>query len=505
MQNDTTTADPGNPVDTVTGSEEIYQLRLGRLAEWEKSGVDPFGSEFPDTRSGAEIKELFSAGKISPEVKVRTAGRISAYRTMGKSIFADIQDIRGKIQIYTKKDSLGEENFELFKRIDIGDIVGVEGTLFLTRTSEITIKIESFRLLGKSLRTLPEKWHGLTDLEQIYRQRYLDLISNPESRDRFLKRSAIIREIRSFLHDRSFIEVETPMLQYIPGGAAAKPFKTYYEALHTDMFMRIAPELYLKRLLVGGYDKIFELNRNFRNEGMSRKHNPEFTMIEIYQAFGGCSTMMALVEELIVNIADKVLGTRTVKFSDGKEIDLSPPWRRVEYSELIRKFGGADWFETTKEEKIARIRAKGLDIDASAPEFEVTHELYEKLIEATLVKPTFVTKLPAQLVPLAKKCSDNPDFVDVFELEINGQELAPGYSELNNPLEQRKRFEEQTSLHKGKPEEGKIDEDFLTALEYGMPPAGGMGIGIDRLTMLLTGTDSIRDVILFPSLKPVQK
>ncbi|MDD3117970.1 MAG: lysine--tRNA ligase, partial [Victivallales bacterium] len=320
----------------------------------------------------------------------------------------------------------------------------------------------------------------------------------------FRQRFAIIKGIRKFLDEKGFIEVETPMLQPLAGGAVATPFKTFYEALSSTMYMRIAPELYLKRLLVGGFEKVFELNRNFRNEGMDRRHNPEFTMIEIYQAYGDCRTMMDLIEEMVTTLALEVIGTLKIEHPNGKVIDLTRPWRRAPYDELVREKAGHDWFELAKEEKVTRAKEQlGLDVELSWPEFQVTNEVYEKLIETTLIQPTFVTRLPAQLVPLAKACSDDPAKVDVFELEINGQEVAPGYSELNDPIEQRRRFVEQFEREKqeGDVMSDKIDEDFLTALEYGMPPAGGMGIGIDRLVMMLTGAESIRDVVLFPQMR----
>jgi len=481
-------------------AEDIFTQRVNKLDEWRSSGVEPFGRAFECSGRIAEIR-----GRFVPEteVHVAAAGRVTAYRTMGKSIFADLKDSTGKIQLYVHKDNLGEPAFLLFKKIDIGDMIGVEGKLFTTRTGEVTIKISRFELLSKSLRTLPEKWHGLTDVEPIYRQRYLDLIVNEKSRDVFKKRFAIISEIRRYLAEKQFTEVETPMLQYLAGGAAAKPFETFYEALHTPMFMRIAPELYLKRLLVGGFEKIYELNRNFRNEGMSRKHNPEFTMIEIYQAFGDCRTMMDLIEGLVTTVAQNVFGTLKIDHGNGKIIDLTAPWRRTTYDDLVKEKGGADWFDVSPAERVERAKGMGLHVDPKFLDFEVTHEVYEKLIESTLIQPTFVTRLPSVLVPLAKACADNNNYVDVYELEINGQEISPGYSELNDPVEQRRRFEEQAKRAGAK--EGAIDEDFLTALEYGMPPAGGMGIGIDRLVMLLTASESIRDVILFPHLKPVHK
>ena len=338
-------------------------------------------------------------------------------------------------------------------------------------------------------------------MEQRYRQRYLDLIVNDDSKALLKKRITIIREIRNYLESKGFMEVETPMLQYIPGGAAATPFKTHYNALNCDMFMRIAPELYLKRLLVGGFEKVFELNRNFRNEGISRRHNPEFTMLELYQAYGNCQTMQELIEDMVTTVAMKVFGTLQIQISEDKTIDLTRPWRRAPYKDLIKEKMGDDWFDISQSEKYKRAKAIGAQVMPDFTDLEITHEIYEKFIEQTLIQPTFVTRLPAELVPLAKKCEDDPTLVDVYELEINGQEISPGYSELNDPIEQRKRFMEQVTLTGGDPAQA-VDGDFLTALEYGMPPAGGMGIGIDRLVMLLTGTESIRDVVLFPQLRP---
>ena len=431
---------------------------------------------------------------------------MTSFRVMGKAAFANIKDSSGRLQIYVQRDVIGEDNYKRFKKFDLGDIIGVEGELFITKTGELTVKVDKYELLSKSLRPLPEKWHGLTDIEQRYRQRYLDLIGNDEAKEVFKKRFAIIREIRHFLEDRGFVEVETPMLQPIPGGAAAKPFVTRYEALNSTMFMRIATELYLKRLLVGGFEKVFEMNRNFRNEGMSRRHNPEFTALEIYQAYGDCATMMDLIEEMFTTVAMNVLGTLQVKHPGDKVIDLKRPWRRATYRELVMEKMGADWFQLDYAKKAEKAKALGLYIDAKFTETEITHEVYEKTIEQTLIQPTFVTRVPAEFVPLAKKCEDDPTVVDVYELEINGQEISPGYSELNDPIEQRKRFEEQAQMTGKSAEEicKTIDEDFLTAMEHGMPPAGGLGIGIDRLVMLLTGSESIRDVILFPQLRQKQ-
>ena len=339
-------------------------------------------------------------------------------------------------------------------------------------------------------------------MEARYRQRYLDLIMNDESRAVLQKRSVIIKEIRNYLDERGYMEVETPMLQYIPGGAAANPFKTHYNALDTDMYLRIATELSLKKLLVGGFEKVYEINRNFRNEGMDRRHNPEFTAIELYQAYGNCETMMELVEDLIKTVAMRVNGTLVIK-AGGKEIDLGKPWRRAAYRDLVKEVAGENWFELSREEKYAKAKALGTQVLPDWTDLEITHEIYEKLVEDTLIEPTFVTRLPAELVPLARKCEDDPTLVDVYELEINGQEISPGYTELNDPIDQRQRFMDQVTLS-GKDPAQAVDEDFLTALEYGMPPTGGMGMGIDRLVMLLTGADSIRDVILFPQLRPRQ-
>jgi lysyl-tRNA synthetase class 2 len=368
--------------------------------------------------------------------------------------------------------------------------------MFLTRTEESTIKVGSWTLLSKALLPLPEKFHGLKDVEARYRQRYLDLISNPESRDIFNKRIATIREIRSFLSGRGFFEVETPMMQAAAGGAAARPFATHYTALNCDMFLRIAPELYLKRLLVGGFDKVFELNRNFRNEGLDRTHNPEFTMLEIYEAYTDVNGMKDIIKGMITHVAETVYGTLNVG-SEEMPVDLSQPWREATYRELVMERMGDDWYDLSLEDASAKAEAEGLDLDPAWDMLMVTHEVYEKLIEKTLQQPTFVTRLPAQLVPLAKTCPDDPSVVDVFELVIAGQEVAPAYTEMNDPIQQRSRLESQAG-----DEVENVDEDFLTALEHGMPPAGGMGVGIDRLVMILSGVDAIRDVILFPQLKP---
>ncbi len=509
--------------------DQLAQRRQ-KLADLQAAGVNTWGRRVDNLVSSAATRAQYEAVETAagvvwtpppprqpgqpkpeappqaqlPEVRAVLAGRIMIMRLMGKALFADLKDAAGRIQLYAQKNVLGDEAFASLKNLDLGDLASVSGTVFRTHAGEITLKIEQFEMQSKALRPLPEKWHGLTDVEQRYRQRYVDLIVNDEARQMFRVRANILRELRNFLGGRGFMEVETPMLQPLAGGAAARPFRTHYNALDCPMFLRIAPELYLKRLLVGGFDKVFELNRNFRNEGMSRRHNPEFTMMEVYQAYGDCSTMMELVESLVTHLAETVLGSLVIKNSEGVEISLQRPWRRATYRDLVMEKMGAGWFEAAHAEKVTRAQQLGLKVFPDWSDLEITHEIYEKTIEHSLIQPTFVTRLPAELVPLARRAADDPSVVDVFELEINGQEIAPGYSENNDAVDQRGRFEEQARRTQGTVEEesGHIDEDFLTALEYGMPPAGGMGIGIDRLVMLLTGAASIRDVILFPQLRP---
>ena len=486
--------------------EVIFEQRKAKIAEFEAAGLKPYGTRYDGAIFTADAKKLY-VEDAETQAKVNVAGRMTAFRAMGKAVFADVKDSSGRIQLYVSRDAVGEEFFKLFKKFDIGDIIGVEGELFKTRTGEITIKAEKCTLLSKSLRTLPEKYHGLVDQEQRYRQRYLDLIMSEESKEVFKKRFAIIREVRRFLESKGFMEVETPMLQNISGGANARPFITRYEALNSNMYMRIAPELFLKRLLVGGFEKVFELNRSFRNEGVDRRHNPEFTMLEIYQAYSDCRGMMELIETMISTIALKVCGTTKIDHGNGKIIDLTPPFRRATYHELCKEKGGDDWFDITPAERVERGQKLGLDVNSSMSDLDVTNELYEKLVEPNNIQPTFVTRLPAQLLPLANPCPDDPNLVDVFELGINGMEIAPAYSELNDPIIQRQRFMEQFEQNKSEGDKvsDKVDEDFLTALEYGMPPAGGMGVGIDRLVIILTGAESIRDVILFPQMRNLAK
>jgi lysyl-tRNA synthetase, class II len=477
---------------------ELIALRRKKIDALRAKGVEPFGGGFEVTGSIAEVREKFKEGET-----LRTAGRITAHRDMGKSHFLDLRDATGRIQIYIHAKEVGAELIELFGSLDLGDFIGVEGTCFVTKSGEPTLKVHTFQLLAKTLRPLPEKWHGLQDIEARYRQRYLDLITNERSRAVFEKRIAVMRETRRFLEERGFVEVETPILQTIAGGAAAEPFITHHKALGLDLYLRIALELYLKRLLVGGFNKVFEINRNFRNEGISRKHNPEFTMLEAYWAYADWEKIANLVEELICFLAEKICGSLTIEHQDvdGKivrTINLKRPWRHARYREVVQEVAGKDWFELSPEQR--RDRATNefkLEILPQLVDFEVTQHVFEKLIEEKTIDPLFVTHCPKELVPLAKQNTADNSLVDVFELIINGAEIAPGYSELNDPLVQRQRLVEQAGEEKQ-----KIDEEFLLALEHGMPPAGGIGIGMDRLTMLLTGAESIRDVILFPLLRP---
>jgi lysyl-tRNA synthetase class 2 len=477
---------------------ELIALRRKKLETLRAKGIKPFGTGFDVSGSIAEVREQFKEGETR-----HVAGRITAHRDMGKSHFLDLRDVTGRIQIYIHAKEVGPELIELFRLLDIGDFIGVEGTCFVTKSGEPTVKVQTFQLLAKTLRPLPEKWHGLQDIEARYRQRYLDLLTNERSRAVFEKRIAIVREIRRFFEERGFVEVETPILQTIAGGAAAQPFKTRHNALGIDLYLRIALELYLKRLLVAGFNKVFEINRNFRNEGISRKHNPEFTMLEAYWAYADFEKVANLVEELICYLAEKICGSLTVEHrdADGKvtrTINLKRPWRRVRYRDLMRDVAGQDWFELSPEQRRQRaLNEFKVEILPQLADFEVTQHVFEKLIEEKTMDPLFVTHCPKELVPLAKQNAEDSSLVDVFELVINGVEIAPGYSELNDPLVQRQRLLEQAGEEKQ-----NIDEEFLLALEHGMPPAGGFGLGIDRLTMLLTGAESIRDVILFPLLRP---
>lgn len=474
----------------------LFEVRRQKMLALRALGVDPFGQRFDVTGSVSEVRERFAEGNHE-----RVAGRITARREMGKSNFLDLTDSGGRIQVFIHPKEVGPEAYEIFKLLDMGDFMGVEGETFITKTGEPTIRANKLTVLAKALRPMPDKWHGLADVETRYRQRYLDLLANPESKAVFKKRIAIVREIRRFLEDRDFLEVETPMMQPIAGGAAAQPFKTHHNALNMDLFLRIAPELYLKRLLVGGFEKVFELNRNFRNEGISRRHNPEFTMLEAYWAYADFEMMADLVEEMVTAIAEKVIGTLKIEHKDAegnviRTIDLSRPWRRAPYRELVEE-AAPGWFGLTSEQRREKCRELHVELSPEMADFEVTQHVFEKLVEEKTFNPCFVTHCPAELVPLAKQNLADGGVVDVYELVINGQEISPGYSELNDPIVQRARLESQAGEEKQ-----NIDEDFLAALEHGMPPAGGIGIGIDRLVMMLTGAESIRDVVLFPHMKP---
>jgi lysyl-tRNA synthetase class 2 len=484
---------------------ELIAQRREKLEKLRARGVAPFGTAFETSGTMAQVREKFKEGET-----LRAAGRITAHRNMGKSHFVDLRDSTGRMQVYIHAKEVGAETMEVFDLLDIGDFIGVEGECFLTKTGEPTLKVHSLAVLGKSLRPLPEKWHGLQDVEARYRQRYLDLLSNEQSRSIFERRIAIVREIRRFMEERGFLEVETPMLQAVAGGAAAQPFRTHHKALGLDLYLRIAPELYLKRLLVGGFNKVFELNRNFRNEGISRKHNPEFTMLEGYWAYADFEKIANLVEELICHLAVKISDTgnripesgeiliehRDHEGNVTRTINLTRPWRRAHYRDLIREID-PKWFDYSDEDRRSRARELSVEINPRMADYEVTQQMFEKLVEEKTFDPLFVTHCPKELVPLAKQNVDDNSLVDVYELIINGQEISPGYSELNDPMTQRQRLLEQAGE-----ETQKIDEEFLLALEHGMPSAGGFGLGIDRLTMLLTGAESIRDVILFPLLKP---
>lgn len=594
-------------------TNSLIEQRKAKLTALNAKGINPFMNKFTPTIECGVARAKFEKGELAEGAPVAIAGRITAHRDMGKSQFMDLKDTSGRVQIYAQKNVLGDEGYDIFKHLDMGDFIGVKGTMFRTKTGEPSVKLASFTIVGKALRPPPTGWHGLEDTETRYRQRYLDLIASDDVKKTFLNRSAIIHEIRSFFHGRGYVEVETPAMQAIPGGAAAQPFKTFHNALGCEFYLRIALELYHKRLLVGGIDKLFEIGKNFRNEGLSRRHNPEFTMLEAYQAFGDYETMMETVQSLICHVAQKVLGTLVIhhnqdnavksaihvalreldevstnmtgtllksttgdvaaafvkeignaraalvaaaekigttpcaevaktainallaaigtvglhkvnlsggdkpiedslasaaakfdsvvrsleRLSTAKVIDLTPNWRRARYKDLVREKAGADWFDISPAERRQRAHDLGAEIGKEYEDFEVTGAVFEKLIEPTLIQPTFVTHLPKELVPLAKLSPDDPTTVEVFECCINGQEISPGYTEQNDPIAQRTTLE-----HQAGGEQQKLDDDFLVALEHGMPPAGGIGIGIDRLCMMLLGQESIRDVILFPQLKP---
>ena len=483
----------GSPVEQAIAKRDTLRRR----------GVDPYGERFEVTHWAGRLHERLDGADeavLKAVEPVRVAGRVTALRHHGKTCFAHVTDYTGRIQLYARADQLAD--FAHFVEVDIGDFVGVGGEVFRTRTGELTIAVREWQFLAKRLRPLPEKWHGLKDVETRYRQRYVDLVVNPEPRRVFLLRSRLVKALREFLDARGFIEVETPMMQPIPGGATARPFVTHHNALDMDLYLRIAPELYLKRLVVGGFDRVYEINRNFRNEGVSTQHNPEFTMLEFYQAYADYRDLMALTEELFAELADRILGTRRLTWS-GDPIDLSPPWTRLPFFEGLSKALAAEVTPATPVRTLAdAAAARGITVGGDDPS-PIWKEVFETLVEPTLIAPTFVIDFPVELSPLSKRKREDPRLVDRFELFIGRRELANAYTELNDPEEQRRRFDEQERERARGDEEAQwLDEDYIRALEYGMPPTAGEGIGIDRLVMLFADQPSIREVILFPHLRP---
>ena len=475
---------------------ELIAVRRDKLAKLRELGIDPYGGKFDTTTTPGKLKADFADDQA-----VTIAGRVLAIRDMGKSVFATIGDVEGRIQIYLNQKGVSETDWAVYKLLDLGDWIGVEGETFTTGKGEPSVKVGKLTVLSKSLRPMPDKWHGVADRETKYRKRHLDLMSNDHSAEVFITRSKMIAEIRNFLHERDYLEVETPMLQSVAGGAAARPFETYHNALGMDLTLRIAPELFLKRLLVGGFTKVFELNRNFRNEGISRRHNPEFTMLEAYQAFADFETMANMVEELTCHLAEKFCGGLKIEHKDEegnvtRTINLQRPWKRANYHDLIKEVAGDDFFDITAEARRSKCDELGVQISPEMEDYEVIQQVFEKKVEEETFDPLFVTRVASETIPLAKLTPEGKT-VEVYELIINGQEISPGYSELNDPDLQRERLEHQA----GGEEEQEIDHDFVETLENGMPPAGGIGVGIDRLIMMLTGAATIRDVVLFPLLK----
>ena len=496
--------DQQNVIDNQEDLTEVLRVRREKLAKLQEMGRDPFvQSRYDRTNYSMDIKNNFEEmeGKV-----VKIAGRIMSKRLQGKAGFIDIQDQEGRIQCYVRKDRIGEEEYDLFKTYDIGDIIGLEGEVFKTKKEEISVKANAVVLLSKSLQVLPEKYHGLKDQDIRYRQRYVDLIVNPEVKDAFLTRTKALKALRSFLDERGFLEVETPILNTIAGGANARPFITHHNTLDIPMYLRIANELYLKRLIVGGFDKVYEMGRMFRNEGMSIKHNPEYTAMELYQAYADYEDMMKITEELISHMAEVATGSTVVNYQ-GTEIDFKPPWRRMTMIECVKEYTGVD-FDTieTDEEALAIAREKGIEITPGMRRGEVINAFFEEFGEDKLIQPTFITHHPVEVSPLAKRNAEDPRKTDRFEAFANKWELANAFSELNDPIDQKGRFMDQLRKKElGDDEACDMDEDFINALEVGLPPTGGLGIGIDRVMMLLTNSASIRDVILFPTMKPLEQ
>lgn len=490
------TADNTTPEASGSSEADLIAIRREKLAKLRELGIDPYGAAFDTDTDPGTLKANYADDR-----PVRLAGRLLAIRDMGKSVFATIGDVHGRIQIYLNMKGVSEEDWAAWKLLDMGDWIGVEGTTFTTGKGEPSVKLEKLTVLSKALRPMPDKWHGVSDRELKYRKRHLDLMSNEASAATFVARSQMVGEIRDFFHARGYLEVETPMLQSVAGGAAARPFETHHNALSMALTLRIAPELFLKRLLVGGFTKLFELNRNFRNEGISRRHNPEFTMLEAYQAFADFEVMAELVEEMTCHLAEKFSGGLQIEHKDEegeviRTINLARPWKRANYHDLVKEVAGDDFFDISPEQRRTKCDELGVQISPEMEDYEVIQQVFEKKVEEHTFDPCFVTRVPAELVPLAK-VTPGGKTVEVYELIINGQEISPGYSELNDPEVQRERLEHQA----GGEEEQLVDYDFIETLEHGMPPAGGIGIGIDRLIMMLTGAPTIRDVVLFPLLK----
>ena len=491
-----------NAVPQEENLSQLLQIRRDKLKDLQESGNDPFQiTRYPVDNDSANIKANFDALEGQP---VSIAGRLMSKRGMGKVSFCDLQDKSGRIQLYARKDEMDEEEYNRFKKYDIGDIVGVQGEVFRTQRGEMSVRVQKVTLLSKSLLPLPEKFHGLTNTELRYRQRYVDLIVNPEVKRNFIIRSQFIKYVRDFMDARGFMEVETPVLNTISGGATARPFITHHNTLDIDMYMRIATELPLKRLIVGGMDRVYEIGRIFRNEGMDPKHNPEFTTIELYQAYADFNDMMDLFEDLLSSAAQKILGTYQVEWQ-GEKIDLTPGWPRMPMHEAVKKYCGIDFMAiTSDEEAVAAAKSIGVELPETADKTwgNALYECFDQKVEEKLIQPTFITMHPVDVSPLAKRSPSDPRLTERFELFICHSEMGNAFSELNDPIDQRQRFQKQVELRdKGDDEAGMMDEDFLTALEYGLPPTGGLGIGIDRCVMLLTNSDSIREVILFPTMK----
>jgi len=490
-------------------SEELtdhMKVRREKLESYVEQGIDPFGGKYNRTHLAKELHELYEEYTkeelAEKQIEVTVAGRVMTKRGKGKVSFTHIQDVSDQIQLYVRKDEIGEASYEIFKTVDIGDIIGVTGVMFKTNVGELSIQATKFELLSKSLRPLPEKYHGLQDIELRYRKRYLDLITNNESKETFIKRSKIIQLMRQYLNERGFLEVETPMLHTIPGGAAARPFETHHNALDMELYMRIAIELHLKRLIVGGLEKVYEIGRVFRNEGISTRHNPEFTMIELYEAYADYEDIMDLTEELVAYIAEQLHGSTTIQYGEDT-IELAPKWKRLHMVDAIKEYVGVDfWGEVSDEEARALAKEHHIEITDNMTYGHIVNEFFEQRVEEQLVQPTFIYGHPVEISPLAKKNKEDERFTDRFELFIVRREHANAFTEINDPIDQRQRFEAQVAERDaGNDEAHLMDEDFLEALEYGMPPTGGLGIGVDRLVMLLTNAPSIRDVLLFPQMR----